>query len=239
MAGVHLALLDIVIILAYLVLCFGTGIVLSKRATRSTEEYFVSGRSLPWWLIGTSMVATTFAADTPLVVSGLVAKGGIWQNWLWWQWGIGGIVAVFFFSHLWNRARITTDAEFVELRYDGKPAAILRGYRAVWFGVLQNVLIIAWVMRAMVKIMLVITGWDESNTIIGMDAESFMVLLLFVVTVLYTTISGLWGVVITDCHRGHRISLGRRVGADTGTHRLAWIRCRRDDAHHSKDLRAH
>jgi SSS family solute:Na+ symporter len=198
MAGVHLALLDIVIILAYLVLCFGTGIVLSKRATRSTEEYFVSGRSLPWWLIGTSMVATTFAADTPLVVSGLVAKGGIWQNWLWWQWGIGGIVAVFFFSHLWNRARITTDAEFVELRYDGKPAAILRGYRAVWFGVLQNVLIIAWVMRAMVKIMLVITGWDESNTIIGMDAESFMVLLLFVVTVLYTTISGLWGVVITD-----------------------------------------
>jgi len=198
MAGVHLAALDIIIILGYLVLCFGTGIILSKRATRSTEEYFVSGRSLPWWLIGTSMVATTFAADTPLVVSGLIAKGGIWQNWLWWQWGIGGIVAVFFFSHLWNRARITTDAEFVELRYDGKPAAILRGYRAVWFGVLQNVLIIAWVMKAMVKIMLVVTGWDESKTIIGMDAESFTVLMLFVVTVLYTTISGLWGVVVTD-----------------------------------------
>jgi Na+/proline symporter len=194
----RLTAVDLVIIAAYLVCSFGIGIVLRRRATRSTEEYFVSGRSLPWWLIGTSMVATTFAADTPLVVSGLVAKGGIWQNWLWWQWGIGGIVTVFLFSHLWHRARITTDAEFVELRYDGKPAAILRCYRAIWFGVLQNVLIIAWVMRAMVKIVVVIMGWDDAQTIAGMDAESFTVLVLFIVTVGYTTISGLWGVVITD-----------------------------------------
>ena len=198
MAHAHLTALDVLIIAGYLVISFGIGLVLRKRATRNTEEYFVSGRSLPWWLIGTSMVATTFAADTPLVVSGLVAKGGIWQNWLWWQWGIGGIVTVFLFSHLWHRARITTDAEFVELRYDGKPAAILRCYRAIWFGILQNVLIIAWVMRAMVKIIVVIMGWDETKTIIGMDAEAFTVLALFVVTVGYTTISGLWGVVITD-----------------------------------------
>ena len=88
----HLTFLDIFIIALYLVASFAIGIILSKRARRNTEEYFVSGRSLPWWLIGTSMVATTFAADTPLVVSGLVARGGIWQNWLWWQWGIGGIV---------------------------------------------------------------------------------------------------------------------------------------------------
>jgi Na+/proline symporter len=198
MAHVHLTLLDVSVIIAYLVVSFAIGIVLSKRARRSTEDYFVSGRSLPWWLIGTSMVATTFAADTPLVVSGLVARGGIWQNWLWWQWGIGGIVTVFLFSHLWHRARITTDAEFVELRYDGKPAAVLRCYRAIWFGVLQNVLIIAWVMRAMVKIVVVVMGWDETRTIIGIDAESFTVLALFIVTVVYTTISGLWGVVITD-----------------------------------------
>jgi len=190
--------LDISIIILYLALSFTVGIILAKRATRNTEEYFVSGRSLPWWLIGTSMVATTFAADTPLVVSGLVAKGGIWQNWLWWQWGIGGIVTVFLFSHLWHRARITTDAEFVELRYDGKPAAILRCYRAIWFGILQNVLIIAWVMKAMVKIVVVVMGWDDSKMIAGMDAESFTVLALFAVTVAYTTISGLWGVVITD-----------------------------------------
>jgi solute:Na+ symporter, SSS family len=194
----RLTALDVIIIAGYLVVSFGIGIVLRRRATRSTEEYFVSGRSLPWWLIGTSMVATTFAADTPLVVSGLVAKGGIWQNWLWWQWGIGGIVTVFLFSHLWHRARITTDAEFVELRYDGKPAAILRCYRAIWFGVLQNVLIVAWVMRAMVKIVVVIMGWDGGKTIAGMNAESFTVLVLFIVTVGYTTISGLWGVVITD-----------------------------------------
>jgi SSS family solute:Na+ symporter len=198
MAGVRLGILDLAIIALYIVASFVVGIIVTKRATRTTEDYFVSGRSLPWWLIGTSMVATTFAADTPLVVSGLVGKGGIWQNWLWWQWGIGGIVAVFLFSHLWNRARITTDAEFVELRYDGKPAAILRCYRAIWFGVLQNVLIIAWVMKAMVKIIVVVMGWNETHVILGMDAESFTVLMLFIITMVYTTISGLWGVVLTD-----------------------------------------
>ena len=198
MARGQLGFLDIAIIVLYVVASFVVGVVLSKRATRNTEQYFVSGRSLPWWLIGTSMVATTFAADTPLVVSGLVGKGGIWQNWLWWQWGIGGIVTVFLFSHLWNRARITTDAEFVELRYDGKPAAILRCYRAIWFGILQNVLIIAWVMKAMVKIIAVIMRWNEAQTILGMNAESFTVLVLFLITMAYTTISGLWGVVLTD-----------------------------------------
>ncbi len=198
MNRMHLAPVDILIIAAYLVASFVVGLLLAKRARRSTEEYFVSGRSLPWWLIGTSMVATTFAADTPLVVSGLVAKGGIWQNWLWWQWGIGGIVTVFLFAGLWHRARITTDAELIELRYDGRPAAFLRCYRVIWFGVLQNILIIAWVMKAMVKIVVVVMGWDESKTIMGMEAESFAVLALFIVTVGYTTISGLWGVVVTD-----------------------------------------
>jgi Na+/proline symporter len=198
MAHAHLTAIDVVIILAYLVSSFAVGLLLAKRARRSTEDYFVSGRSLPWWLVGTSMVATTFAADTPLVVSGLVARGGIWQNWLWWQWGIGGIVTVFLFAGLWHRARITTDAELIELRYDGRPAAVLRCYRVIWFGILQNILIIAWVMKAMVKIVVVVMGWDESRTIMGMEAESFTVLALFAVTVVYTTISGLWGVVITD-----------------------------------------
>ncbi len=190
--------LDLAILALYLVAVFGIGIALSKRASRSTEEFFVSGRSLPWWIVGTSMVATTFAADTPLVVSGLVAKGGIFENWLWWQWGIGGITAVFLFAPLWNRARITTDAELIELRYDGKPAAALRCYRAVWFGLFQNVLVTAWVMKAMVKIIIIVMGWEDGVTMLGMKAEVFTVLILFIVAVTYTALSGLWGVVITD-----------------------------------------
>ncbi len=189
---------DIAVLVVYLVVVFGIGLYLSRRASRNTEQFFVAGRSLPWWIIGTSMVATTFAADTPLVVSGLVARGGIFENWMWWQWGIGGIVAVFLFAKLWRRAGITTDAELIEMRYDGKPAAALRCYRAVWFGLLQNVLIIAWVIKAMAKIVIVVMGWDDSHSIMGLDAEVFTVLVLFLVAVTYTALSGLWGVVMTD-----------------------------------------
>ena len=188
---------DIAFILGYILLVFGIGLFLSRRASRSTEEFFVSGRSLPWWIVGTSMVATTFAADTPLVVSGLVAQGGIYGNWLWWQYGIGAMAAVFLFSRLWRRAGITTDAELIELRYDGRAAKALRFYRATWFGLFQNVLVIAWVMKAMAKIVLVVTGW-EGEMILGMNAEVFTVLVLFIIAVSYTVLSGLWGVVITD-----------------------------------------
>ncbi len=194
----YLATLDLVIIGVFILAVFAIGLALSRRASRNTEEFFISGRSLPWWIVGTSMVATTFAADTPLVVAGLVARGGIFKNWLWWQYGIGGMVAVFLFARLWRRARITTDAERAELRYDGRPAAVLRCYRAVWFGFFQNILVIAWVMKAMAKIIVVVMGWDGGVTVLGMDAEVFTVLVLFVVAVLYTALSGLWGVVMTD-----------------------------------------
>ncbi|MBN1164276.1 MAG: Na+:solute symporter [Candidatus Krumholzibacteriota bacterium] len=189
---------DIAVLSLYLAVLFIIGIVMSRRASRSTEEFFVSGRSLPWWIIGTSMVATTFAADTPLVVSGLVAQGGIFKNWIWWYWGIAAMVAVFLFAKLWNRAGVTTDAELIELRYDGKPAAGLRFYRALWFGLFQNILVIAWVMKAMAKIILVVMGWDGTATVWGMHAEVFTVLLLLLVAVGYSVLSGLWGVVITD-----------------------------------------
>jgi Na+/proline symporter len=194
----RLAPSDIAVLAAYLVVVFGIGAAMSRRASRSTEEFFVSGRSLPWWIIGTSMVATTFAADTPLVVSGLVAQGGIQANWMWWHWLFGAVVAVFLIAPLWNRARIVTDAELIELRYDGRPARALRIYRAAWFGVLQNVLVIAWVMRAMAKIILTVTGWGSDATVLGMNAEVFTVLALFAVAVSYTVLSGLWGVVMTD-----------------------------------------
>ncbi|MBN2070619.1 MAG: Na+:solute symporter [Candidatus Krumholzibacteriota bacterium] len=189
---------DFIVLALYIVLVFGVGILLSSRASRNTEEFFVSGRSLPWWIIGTSMVATTFAADTPLVVSGLVAKGGIYMNWIWWYWGIASTVTVFLFARLWKRAGVTTDVELIELRYDGKPAAALRFYRAGWFGFFQNVLVIAWVMKAMAKILLVVAGWDSGTVIFGLSAEVLTVLILFFIVVAYTAISGLWGVVMTD-----------------------------------------
>lgn len=190
--------LDVAIIVGYLIFTFAIGLVFSRRASKNLDEFFVAGRSLPWWIVGTSMVATTFAADTPLVVSGLVAKGGIWKNWVWWNWGVGGIVAVFLFAKLWNRAGITTDAELVELRYDGKPAAVLRAYRAVWFGFLQNLLIIAWVMKAMAKITVTVMGWNDTLLFFGLSAEVWVVLVLFCLTVAYTVMAGLWGVVATD-----------------------------------------
>jgi SSS family solute:Na+ symporter len=196
--SIPLAGIDIGILVVYVLLVFGIGLYLSRRASRSTEEFFVSGRSLPWWIIGTSMVATTFAADTPLVVSGLAARGGIYGNWLWWQYGIGGIAAVFLFARLWRRAGITTDAELIELRYGGRPATALRAYKAAWFGLFQNVIIIAWVMKAMAKIVIVVMGWNGGMTIMGMGAEVFIVLALFSIVVAYTVLSGLWGVVITD-----------------------------------------
>jgi Na+/proline symporter len=189
---------DIFVLTLYLVIVFSIGAAMSRRASRSTEEFFVSGRSLPWWIVGTSMVATTFAADTPLVVSGLVAQGGIFRNWIWWYWAFGAVLTVFLFAPFWNRARITTDAELVELRYDGRSAKGLRFYRAAWFGIFQNVLIIAWVMRAMAKIILVVMGWDSGTTILGIQADVFTVLALFVIAVTYTALSGLWGVVVTD-----------------------------------------
>ena len=109
-----------------------------RRAGASVGQFFLSGRDLPWWLAGTSMVATTFAADTPLAVTGLVARDGIAGNWIWWNAALGSMLTVFFFARLWRRAGILTDVEFAELRYTGRPAAILRGFRALYLGLLIN-----------------------------------------------------------------------------------------------------
>ena len=219
----YLSTLDIAVVGIFILVVLSVGLALSRRASRSTEEFFISGRSLPWWIVGTSMVATTFAADTPLVVAGLVARGGIVKNWLWWQWGIGGIVAVFLFARLWRRAGITTDAELAELRYDGRPAAVLRGYRALWFGFFQNILVIAWVMKAMAKIVIVVMGWEGGVTVLGVDAEVFTVLVLFVVAVCYTALSGLWGVVVTDFLQFVIAMTGSIYLAIAALHRLGGI----------------
>ena len=125
-------IIDWLIVAAYFAVSAGIGIAYTKRAGQNVSEFFVSGRSLPWWLAGTSMVATTFAADTPLAVTGMVAQNGVAGNWLWWNMVMSGILTVFFYAHLWRRANVLTDVEFAEIRYSGKPAAALRIFRALY-----------------------------------------------------------------------------------------------------------
>lgn len=179
---------DWLIIVVYFAISAAIGLAYTKKASQSLADYFVSGRSLPWWLAGTSMVATTFAADTPLAVSGFVAKYGVAGNWLWWNGVFSGVLTVFFFSRLWRRAGVLTDVEFAELRYGGQPAAVLRGFRALYLALPINLIIMGWVTRAMVTILQVtlhVNPWRAA-------------ILLFGITALYSVFSGLWGVIVTD-----------------------------------------
>jgi SSS family solute:Na+ symporter len=184
----RLAAWDWAIIAAYFVVSAAIGLAFAGRAKQSLSEFFVSGRSLPWWLAGTSMVATTFAADTPLAVTGMVARHGVAGNWLWWNLAFSGLLTVFFFSRLWRRAGVVTDIEFTELRYAGPPAALLRGVRALYLALPINLIIMGWVTRAMVTILQIslgVSGWTATLT-------------LFIITAGYATVAGLWAVVVTD-----------------------------------------
>lgn len=183
-----LAPLDWLIIVAYFAASLLIGVYYTRRAGLSTGEFFLSGRNLPWWLAGTSMVATTFAADTPLAVAGLVATRGVAGNWIWWSAALGSMLTVFLFARLWRRAGIMTDVEFAELRYSGRPAAVLRGFRAVYLGLPINAVIMAWVNLAMAKILAVTLGWNRLTA----------VFVSLAVTGVYSALSGLWGVVVTD-----------------------------------------
>jgi len=208
--------LDWIVITGYLLVNLLIGFYYRRRAGGNTEDFFVSGRNVSWWLAGTSMVATTFAADTPLLVSGLVATQGIAGNWVWWNIGIGGMLTTFFFARYWRRAEILTDVELTEIRYGGKPAAFLRGFKAVYLGLLMNCLILGWVTNAMVSIIAVLLGsaiqqgrviqltlgghalfhytlGDPSHT-----ALLICILVLVPFTGIYTAIGGLWGVLVTD-----------------------------------------
>ncbi len=184
----HLVFSDWLVIALYFVASAAIGLAYTRKAGQSLADYFVSGRSLPWWLAGTSMVATTFAADTPLVVAGLVAKFGVAGNWLWWNGAFSGVLTVFFFSRLWRRAGVLTDVEFAELRYGGRPAAVLRGFRAVYLAIPINLIIMGWVTRAMVTILQISLNIDPWKAAI----------FLFAVTALYSVFAGLWGVIVTD-----------------------------------------
>ncbi len=183
--------LDWAVVVAYFGVNLGIGLYYRRKASQSTDDFFVSGREVSWWLAGTSMVAATFAADTPLAVTGLVATQGIAGNWLWWSFLFSGMMTVFFFARLWRRAEVITDVEFVELRYSGKAAAFLRGFRALYFGILMNCLIVGWVNLAMEKILGVVFGVGEYTAIL-------IIFGIIGFTFLYTFISGLWGVLWTD-----------------------------------------
>lgn len=182
---------DYLIILVYFLFSIGIALYYSKRAGKSTEEFFLSGRNLPWYLAGLSMVATTFAADTPLAVTELVAKNGIAGNWVWWNFAFGGLLTVFFFAKLWRRAGIMTEVEFAELRYSGKPARFLRGFRAIYLGLFMNIIIMGWVNKAMTSILTGMFGIPESEVI-------FYVFGCMLLVAFYSALSGLWGVVVTD-----------------------------------------
>jgi Na+/proline symporter len=187
----QLTLLDWLAIAAYFAANVAIGLYYRRRATASTADYFVSGRNVSWWLAGTSMVATTFAADTPLAVTGLVAAFGIAGNWLWWSMLMSGMLTVFFYARLWRRAGVLTDVEFAEIRYAGRPAAFLRGFRALYLSVPINLVIMGWVNLAMVKILQTIFGVTKVEALVAVFG-------LMLVTAFISTLSGLWGVLVMD-----------------------------------------
>jgi Na+/proline symporter len=206
----NLTLLDWTVIAVYFLFNLGIGLYYARRARGSTSEFFLSGRDVPWWLAGTSMVATTFAADTPLLVTGLVVKNGIAGNWLWWNMVMSGMLTVFFYARLWRRAGVMTDIEFAELRYSGRPAAFLRGFRALYLGIPINCIVLGWVNLAMIKILRETLNFDQLamgtnwatylNDRFAIDAPISLLILIgmLLFTAYYTTISGLWGVLVTD-----------------------------------------
>ncbi len=186
-----LATLDWIIIIGFLALSLAISLYYRKRASGGLTDFFLGGRNLPWYIAGISMVATTFAADTPLAVTGLVAKNGISGNWLWWNMLAGGMLTTFFFARLWRRSGVITEVELIELRYSGPEAAFLRGLRAVYLGLFMNVLIIGWVNVALASILKGMFGIPPDQVIWYVGGA-------MAVAVIYTTISGLWGVAVTD-----------------------------------------
>ena len=186
MTALHTA--DWLVIAAYAALTLGLGLAFRRRASSSSEQYFLSGRSLPWWVLGTSMVATTFAADTPLAVTGFIRNDGIWFNWFGWHYVLAQVLAVFLFSRFWRRAEVMTDNQLIELRYSGKPAAALRGFKAAYFAILYNLIVLGWVLRGLATV---------AETVLGIDAR-VAVLAGAALALGYSLLAGFWGVVITD-----------------------------------------
>jgi SSS family solute:Na+ symporter len=191
-ATMQLTMLDWAVIVAYFALNLGIGFYYMRRASGDIGEFFLSGRSVSWWLAGTSMVATTFGADTPLVVTGLIYSQGIAGNWLWWSFLMSGMLTVFFFAPLWRRAQVLTDMEFAELRYSGRPATFLRGFRALYLALPVNTIIMGWVNLAMCKILALTLGLTSNRS------QLTAVFVCLALTLAYNAVSGMWAVLWTD-----------------------------------------
>ncbi len=187
----HLSNLDWTLLVAFFAISTAIGLYFRKRAGKSLAEFFLGGRQFPWYLAGVSMVATTFAADTPLAVTELVGQHGISGNWLWWSYLMGGMLTTFFFARLWRRAEILTEVEFIELRYSGMTAAFLRGFKAVYLGLFMNVLIIGWVNLALMSLLQVFFGLSEGTALLYTAGA-------MLIAAGYSSLSGLWGVAVTD-----------------------------------------
>jgi Na+/proline symporter len=197
--------LDWTIIGISIVISFLPAIFFAKRAGSSTTEFFTSGRAAPWWLVGVSMVATTFSTDTPNLVTNLIRERGVAENWLWWSFLLTGMMTVFFYARLWRRSGVLTDLEFYEIRYSGKAATFLRGFRAIYLGLFFNCVIMATVNLAAAKIGNIVLGWPMERTLLVCGA----------MTIFFASVSGLWGVLVTD-------SLQFSITM-TGTFAVAWF----------------
>lgn len=187
----HLALIDWIIIVGFLLLTLYIGWRFKTKKGGTISDFFLGGRNLPWYVAGLSMVATTFAADTPLAVSEMVAQNGVSKNWLWWSFLSGGMLTVFFFARLWRRANIVTELEFIDIRYSGKPAKLLRGFKAIYLGVFMNGMIIGWVNLAFAALLETFFGIDSSTVL-------WYVFAAMIFAAAYSSLSGLLGVAITD-----------------------------------------
>jgi len=182
---------DWLVIALYLIVTVAVGLAFRKRAAQSAQQYFLAGRSLPWWILGTSMVATTFASDTPLVVTGFIRNDGIWYNWFGWHYVISQMLAVFLFSRFWRRAEVLTDNELIELRYSGKPAAALRAFKAGYFALLYNFIVLGWVLRGIGTVAQVTLGLPP-------EKADLVIVVAAVAALSYALLAGFWGVVLTD-----------------------------------------
>src|SRR6476620_11412526 len=184
----HLQPIDWLIAGLCLVICFGPALLFGKRAGKNTSEFFASGRSVPWWLAGLSMVATTFSSDTPNLVTDIVRRNGVAGNWVWWSFVLTGMRTVFFYARLWRRSGVMTDLEFYEIRYSGAAAKAVRGFRAIYLGLLFNCIIMATVNLAACKIAAVLFGLERWQTLVTIG----------VLNVAFAAHSGLWGVLVID-----------------------------------------
>ena len=184
----HLQLIDWIIVALALIVCFFPALFFGKRAGKSTSEFFVSGRSVPWWLAGLSMVATTFSSDTPNLVTDIVRRQGVAGNWVWWAFVLTGVATVFFYARLWRRSGVMTDLEFYEIRYSGKAASFVRGFRSIYLGFFFNCMIMATVNLAACKIAGILFGLNRWQTLAAVGT----------LNVVFATYSGLWGVLVID-----------------------------------------